>query len=484
MGDNGTLVPSEGEHSLRERNCRWSWRRLSLSAQFGILAALIILGATAILGEWLSARIADSQLRSRAESAALYMEGFLARHVEVTETGPRVSPARREELDHLLANADLSRRIESLRVWRRDGEIVYSTDNSLIGRRFPSTNVDQAFTGNVVVHLEYGHDDEGERPRDTEEPLIEIYAPIYSPGTRDIIAVGEVYETAQDFIDKRDLVQRQTWLLVTGTTFSIFGALFFVVHRADKTIIEQRLRLKTQLAEARALAQQNEELRRAADKARLDASALNETFLNRLGSDLHDGPLQLLGALILRLGADSARDAADGKSGSVATASLSSSAIARQVFTELRDLSTGLVMPEIAQLSLEDALKLAVDRHQFTSGTTVKASYENLPSEVPEALKICLYRAVQEGLTNAFRHAGGIDQQVIARAGEEEIKIIVSDSGPGVPESTAQHRLPTLGLAGIHNRVQSFGGSVEIRQRRAKGTELVVTVPVRFADRL
>lgn len=127
MDDNGTLVPLHEEHSLPERNGRWSWRRLSLSARFGILAALIIFGATAILGEWLSARIADNQLRSRAESAALYMEGFLARHVEVTETGPRVSPARRQELDHLLANADLSRRIESLRVWRRDGEIVYST---------------------------------------------------------------------------------------------------------------------------------------------------------------------------------------------------------------------------------------------------------------------------------------------------------------------------------------------------------------------
>jgi signal transduction histidine kinase len=482
MDDNGTLVPLQEEHSLPERNGRWSWRRLSLSARFGILAALIIFGATAILGEWLSARIADNQLRSRAESAALYMEGFLARHVEVTETGPRVSPARRQELDHLLANADLSRRIESLRVWRRDGEIVYSTDKSLIGRRFPSTNVDQAFSGNVVVHLEYGHDDEGERPRDTDEPLIEIYAPIYSPGTRDIIAVGEVYETAQDFIDKRNLVQRQTWLLVTGTTFSIFGALFVIVHRADKTIVEQRSRLNIQLAEARALAQQNEELRRVADKARLDASALNETFLNRLGSDLHDGPLQLLGALILRLGADSARETADGKSGGVATTSLTSSAIAHQVFTELRDLSTGLVMPEIAQLSLQSALQLAVDRHQFTSRTTVTVSYENLPHDVPEALKICLYRVVQEGLTNAFRHADGVDQQVVARADEWNITIVVSDSGPGVSVGTTRDRLPALGLVGINHRVQSFGGTVEMRKRRGKGTELIVNLPVNVGE--
>jgi signal transduction histidine kinase len=478
MEDDGTLVPRENELASEEREHCWFWQRLSLTAQFGVLSAVIVVGAMAILGEWLSARIADNQLRSRAESAALYMEGFLARHVELSPEGPLVSQERREELDNLLTNADLARRIESLRVWRRDGEILYSTDKSLIGKSYPSANLERAFAGDVVVHLEYGHDDEGQRMSASTEPLIEIYGPIYRPGTKDIIAVGEVYESALDFIEERNSVQRQTWLLVIGTTLGILGPLFIIVHRADKTIVSQRSSLRTKLAEARALAQQNEELRKAADTARREATASNETFLNRLGSDLHDGPIQLLGVLILRLGMDRPPHAGERKAVADAVNNLSSSAIATQVFNELRELSTGLVMPEIAQLSLESALQLAVDRHQFTTGTIAETEYVGLPLEVPQALKICLYRVVQEGLNNAFRHAAGIDQRVTARAQENVITIVVSDRGPGVSKITSPRRGPTLGLIGLQNRVQSFDGTVEMRERPDQGTELIVIVPL------
>lgn len=476
--EDGTLVPRRGNRAAQEREHCWIWQRLSLTTQFGVLAAVIVVGAMAILGEWLSAQIADNQLRSRSESAALYMEGFLARHVETSETGPSVSEARRKELDSLLDDADLARRIESLRVWRRDGQIIYSTDKDLIGKTFQSANLAKAFAGNVIVHLEYGHDDEGEEASASTEPLIEIYAPIYRPGTKEIIAVGEVYETAQDFIEKRNSVQRRTWLLVSATTLGIFGSLFLIVRRANGTIVSQRSRLKQQLAEAQALAQQNEELRRVADKARLDAIASNETFLNRLGSDLHDGPIQLLGLLILRLGAD-------GMSGSPSRTpvmhpaqDLAPSAIASQVFNQLRDLSTGLVMPEITNLSLQEALQLAVDRHQFTTGSPVETDYIDLPAAVPHPLKICLYRVVQEGLNNAFRHAGGIDQRVVANGDQATITITVSDGGPGLSKTSAQRVSPSLGLVGIHNRVLSFNGTVEILERPGQGTQLIVNLPL------
>jgi signal transduction histidine kinase len=97
---------------------------------------------------------------------------------------------------------------------------------------------------------------------------------------------------------------------------------------------------------------------------------------------------------------------------------------------------------------------------------------------VASSLKICLYRIVQEGLNNAFRHGNGIDQHIDAIADDRTITITVSDGGPGLPlNQTGQDRLP-LGLLGIHNRVEAFRGTLKVRRRDSHGTELVVTVPL------
>ena len=447
------------------------WQRLDLKSQFLVVAALILLGSMAILGEWLSSQIAANQLRSRAESGALYMEGFLARHVDEENGRPLVVPEKQKELDDLLIGTDLAKRVEGFRIWDKDGTVVYTTDKSLMGKRLPSEDIERAFAGTVVAQLEEHHDDQGIANEQTARPLIEIYAPIYRPGNHDVIAVGELYEEAEDFIAQRSRVQRSTWALVGATTLTIMGLLYLIVRRASGIINTQRETLKSQLENAQALADQNRALRRTADKARMDASKSNETLLNRIGSDLHDGPVQVLSLLILRLGqtsgAGNQRDELD------------PSRLASQVLSELRELSTGLVLPELENLSIEAALKLAAQRHEYATGSIVAAHYENLPEKVAHPLKICLYRVVQEGLNNAYRHAGARGQRVEVSADGSVITVTVSDKGPSPdqPIASAGRRHP-LGLQGIRNRVEAFGGTVRIVHEPGAGTSLIVAVPL------
>lgn len=458
------------------------WHTLDLKQQFLIVAGLVICSSMAILGEWLNGQIAENQLRSRTESGALYMEGFLARHVEGSAQDPQVSQTRRKELDDLLIGTDLARRVEGFKIWRNDGMVIYSTNKSLIGRVFPSPDLKRAFAGQVVAQLEYGHDDNEGDGSKADRSLIEIYAPIYRAGTRDIIAVGELYEDAAEFVVQRDMVQRQTWAIVGATTLAIMALLYLIVQRASNIIAHQRTTLKMQLAQAQNLAEQNTELRKAADRARMDATKSNEQILNRIGADLHDGPIQLLSLLILKLGGfpeapiqstttiDSAPD--------VSEVDLTPSHIAGQVLAELRELSTGLVMPEMEHMTLESALGMAVDQHEYTTGSKVTVHYDGLPERVVHPLKICLYRVVQEGLNNAFRHGGGRDQRVSASADPLTITVVIADDGPGFGMNLAQGGRRPLGLQGIRNRVEAFGGRVEIRKRTRSGTELQVVVPM------
>ncbi len=267
------------------------WHSLDLTTQFLIVATLIVCGSMAILGEWLSSQIAANQLRSRAESGALYMEGFLAGHIDEGPEGPRVSDERQRELDRLLIGTDLATRVEGFRIWERDGTVLYSTDKLLMGKRLPSKDIEQAFSGRVVAQLENGHNDDDGGGQREQRPLIEIYGPIYRSNVHEVMAVGELYEEAGEFIAQRDRVQRRTWAIVGATTVAIMGLLFLIVRRASNVIRRQSVTLKAQLAGAQALAEQNKQLRKAADRARMDASKSNETLLNRIGSDLHDGPV-------------------------------------------------------------------------------------------------------------------------------------------------------------------------------------------------
>ena len=112
------------------------------------------------------------------------------------------------------------------------------------------------------------------------------------------------------------------------------------------------------------------------------------------------------------------------------------------------------------------------------TGTDVGERYGLLPDNVAHPLKICLYRVVQEALNNASRHGGGQGQHVEAVMDGQVITVAVSDGGPGLNGEVTGLTSKQLGLDGIRNRVDAFGGSMEIRSRKGKGTILVAKVPL------
>jgi signal transduction histidine kinase len=76
-----------------------------------------------------------------------------------------------------------------------------------------------------------------------------------------------------------------------------------------------------------------------------------------------------------------------------------------------------------------------------------------------------LYRFVQEGLNNSFRHAGGQGQAVYVKVDAKALVVEVRDKGQGVPQSSQSHE--ALGLLGMRSRVEALGGrfSVESSER-------------------
>jgi signal transduction histidine kinase len=94
-------------------------------------------------------------------------------------------------------------------------------------------------------------------------------------------------------------------------------------------------------------------------------------------------------------------------------------------------------------------------------------------------LRICVYRFLQEGLSNAARHAPDAQVKVVVEASAEAISAVVLDDGPGFEPGPRGSRRAEggQGLAGLRDRAESLGGSLDIASG-ADGTKLSLTLPL------
>jgi signal transduction histidine kinase len=138
---------------------------------------------------------------------------------------------------------------------------------------------------------------------------------------------------------------------------------------------------------------------------------------------------------------------------------------------EIRSICRGLTLPHIEAMTLPELLRSAVAAHEQRTGTTVSLSVPDSAPEIAAAEKICVYRFVQEGLNNAYRHARGVGQSVMAEIAGGTLAVSVSDKGGGF--DAAVEPGGGLGLAGLRDRVESLGGAFEVKSS-ASGTRVAM----------
>src|SRR5690606_38475222 len=121
----------------------------------------------------------------------------------------------------------------------------------------------------------------------------------------------------------------------------------------------------------------------------------NEQLLAGIGSDLHDGPIQLLTLLTLKLASRTITRQGPLPAG-LADEIEAVQQIAGDAITELRNISTGLSLPEIGDMTLDQALRSAVSHYVDMTGDSIDIDFRDLDTPITEAAKICAYRVVQE----------------------------------------------------------------------------------------
>jgi signal transduction histidine kinase len=431
----------------------------------------------ALLSFAISQRTETSMIQTAADEGALFMEVFLGPLAQELATSRSLSPESVKKLDDLLAGR-LGRRMRLIKIWLPDATLVYSTNKDTIGGQFPSHSITAALEGKVTGEFDDLVAVENATERHLQVPLVEIYAPLFRTGTQEVIAVGEVYNDGRRLAADLASIRLMSIGIVGAITAPMMLILFLIVRRASNLVASHQASLIRKMTEAKNLATQNERLRRLADDARLEAANSNENLLARIGQDLHDGPIQLVSLLMLKL------TEPDGKKPAGARCSgrhdPSAQILTTRILTELRDISTGLVLPQLEELTASEVLRLAVRNHEDMTATKVDCKIGDLPHDLAPPLAVCLYRIVQEGLNNAFHHAKAAGQRVEVWADTQSIGIAVSDSGPGFairdPENVRSRT--GLGIAGLRNRVEALHGTFELISQPGIGTQIRAKLPI------
>jgi signal transduction histidine kinase len=443
-----------------------TWATWSLARQFLTCASLVLLPAMLLIGLWVSSSIRDSVTNNAAASAALYMENFVEPLIQDLAAERPISSANSQALGRLLTETSLGQRVLSFKIWTRGDLIVASSRPELVNQKFtPSHGLLAAWRGHASSEFDDLDDAENDFERRTGVPLLEIYIPLRERGTDRIIAVAEFYEKAHALKRELDRARLLSWLVVGGVTLSMLTALFAIVRRGSETIELQRTALEGRVEELTLL-------RSRAQNAFARATESNESYMRRLGADLHDGPAQLISLALLRLGAERP------PAGSIPD---NESICIRQVLTDalqdIRNLSIGFAVPEIDALCLEESMRKVIERHERLTKTIVDFACEPMPV-VTHATRLCAYRFVQEGLSNAYRHAGGVGQSVQASIHDDMIHITVADSGNSADPAIRANTGSGLGLRGLADRIESLGGTLHVNIRGPSGTRLTARLPI------
>jgi len=103
------------------------------------------------------------------------------------------------QFNNMLENSPLGKNIVAFKLWLRDGEIIYSPNEKLMGVHFPiSQALQQSFNGAVISEMSKLNKPEHAYEKLYWDTLIEIYAPVRDQTTGDIIAVVEFYLLPDD----------------------------------------------------------------------------------------------------------------------------------------------------------------------------------------------------------------------------------------------------------------------------------------------
>jgi signal transduction histidine kinase len=463
--------------------------KLSLVHRFLLVGFLVLLAGMALIGIWVGSQIETGVVNGTGIVTNLYLDGAVTPHVQSLANGDRLDGADRLALDRMLSGSHLGEHIVALKIWGRNGRIMYnSADPSLVGHVYPMERpLASAFAGEVRSRIVEKSELANEFKSLHWSRLIETYAPLHAESDRSVLAVAGFFQAADYLEQGVRVAQWRSWGVHGAVTLAMLVLMATLVRKANRTIAVQQRELGEKVDQLTNLLVQNEHLHDRVNRAAARTMALNEQFLRNIATDLHDGPGQGLALASMRI--ESLADTCGncehsvGRNSNVSEDFHTIHLALQSALTDLRAILRGLQLPEIEKFSVAETLQRAVDDHQRKTGVAASLAFDHAPDEAPLPVRITLFRVLQESLANGFRHGGGRNQRVLVTGSAGSLSVVVADDGKGF-DPMALKPDGHFGLDWMRERVELMGGSFEVNSVIGQGTKVRVSMPLSHLERI
>ncbi len=490
-------------------------KRLSKNPLFRLsLGGFVIWTLVAvILAQVLSGKVRQNAVDDLVDEAVGASAGRLLNALEPADFDTPMTGERYDRFSAFVEQSIVSERTARVKLFSRDGTVIFSNDPAGVGERFPQRpNLLTALAGGTAIEIKTADDADNARERH-RGTLMEVYTPVIFEGEYEPRGAFEIYQYYQPTAHRITVMQRWVFGSIGSGFLALYAVLVLVAWRGWRTITGQRgqlesvnaeLRNKVQEAEAsnRKLTSEVSERQRAEEALRQQSAELersNSELRHLTHATSHDlqEPLRMVGSYTQLL-AKRYR----GKLDSDADDFIS---FAMEGVDRMKALVDGLgaysrVGPRngsSAQTDCEAAFDGAVANLRAAieeSGAGVTRG--PLPTLSVDASQ--LTQLFQNLIGNALKFRREVDPRVhvAAEVGEEATTFSVSDNGIGIEAEYLEcifeifQRLHTrdeypgtgIGLAICRRIVDHHKGRIWVDSEPGVGTTFYFTVPRTGAD--
>lgn len=422
-----------------------------------------------------------------AAGNALLISSFLSKHLlereaQVTRDFTQNVLQADESMDFLLdpSNAELAARFRGslahftampdvlrMNVYSTNGTVLWSTDKSIVGRRFDQNHeLDEALHGDLVVESGRITAEVRSKPEHVGLPadsefFIETYIPVKRAKDGSIAGVVEIYKAPVALTAAIRSGHRQVWAAAGAGALILYATLFWIVYRADRTIRRQQERL----VDAETMAAAGELTSSMAHNIRNPLASIRssaELWIDLEGESRSEQPRDIIRAV----------DRIE--------------AWIRELlrFTRTEPQTSGPV--DIGSIVMSEFEDRAHDfkQHGIAGSASVLASHARVPGDA-----LVFAQVLHSVISNAIdaTPAGGRVTGTVERASQDRIRISIADTGQGIPSElldtvfkpffTTKKEGLGLGLALAKRTVERIGGSIRIQSAVGAGTTVVLELP-------
>ena len=455
---------------------RRGWYGLSLISQFMVLLTLTMLFISAVSNMAVKNVAAKSLLENSLEVEQAMALSLVLPVVGQAPLSGEMDPGMDSMLRDVITRHLNQRYINKIKLWGVDGRLLFDSDLPNVAPMMLDEGARAALAGETIVTISDADLHENLSDDIGGDLVYEVYMPVLAPdGT--LIAVLEAY-CSTDLLATRlqSMLQK-----IDNVRFGVFvmGMLLLsaLVFYAQRRIQRQEDQLLRSMRSTETLAARNRELLQQSEDIRRRSAEAHEHLLNHIGAELHDGPIQLLSIAALYRG-QADLEGADGPLHDKAQE------LFQKALQELRNISVGLILPELEGASLREAVGKAVDAVKQDRDIEVALKLPRTDCHLPLPHLVVAYRVVYEALNNAWKHASSavgkvtleitdtsFEIQVFNPVTDDELSAETGTVGP----SALSH--DGVGMIGMQKRVQAIGGTLRVQHAQG-GLTVHVSAPI------